>query len=106
MTNFIANINYTCNNCDEQHAVSDTFADEDTMRFYTYGVVSYLKELGSNLDLITIGISRDGGKTFTDETERSMTRMGFKKMPDLSEKSVKELLGDIEIIAMKFFNSL
>ena len=79
MTNFIANITYTCNNCDQQHAVSDTFADKTTMEFYIYGVVSYLEEHGSNLDLITIDISRDGGKTFTDETECAMTRKSLLK---------------------------
>ena len=78
MTNFIANITYTCNNCDQQHAESGTFASEDVMKFYTYGVVSHLKDIGNNIDLITIDISRDGGKTFTDETEIAMIAMGFK----------------------------
>ena len=106
MTKFIVNITYTCINCILQHAVSDTFADNTTMEFYTYGVVSYLEELGSNLDLITIDISRDGGKTFTDETEPAMIGMGFKKMPDLGEKSVKEVFDDIENVVTKFFDSL
>lgn len=106
MTNFIANITSTCNVCDQQHVESSTFADETAMRFYTYGVVSYLKDLGDNLDLVIIDFSRDGGETFTDETEIAMPGVGFKKMPDLSEKPVKELFDDLENIVTKFFDSL
>ena len=105
MTKFIVNITYTCINCSRQHAVSDTFADNTTMEFYTYGVVSYLEELGSNLDLITIDISRDGGKTFTNETEIAMVGMGFKGKPVLNVKSVKEVFDDIENAITKFFDS-
>ena len=106
MTNFIAIIAYTCCDCYQQHAESNIFDNEAAMTFYTYGVVSHLKDIGNNIDLITIDISRDGGGTFTNKTEIAMVGMGFKKMPDIRVKSVKEVFDDIDNAITKFFDSL